>query len=414
MAESERLDARKLALVLSAGGVRAMAEIGVLRAMARYGLEPDIVVGTSGGAIVAALYAAGRTPDELAALAEEWAGRGRRLVDLNWWGLVKAVFLLNLRHLSGIVKGQRLEETVERYLGGVNAFADFSRGGRRKPLFVTAVDLEDGEPVVFCDPRQVGAPADPLSGECAGYRICGRVAVSRAVRASISIPGVFVPSACLAECPERSRCQRTESARRRALGGRGRRDDGDRYVDGGVREYVPLAVAVRLARAGLVLGVNLGYAGMRREGVAQRGALEVVSQSVDIMGLDQFEETLRDELVAQARAVVINPMIYDVSTFELERMPELIRRGEQVAEECFASRGLLPGGDPAENRRRLFPPVPGALLYPSRGSEAYLRWKRQLKSGPPAPVKPDRNSCSRGNDGEGKRNSLRELFPGRS
>ena len=54
-----------LALVLSGGSVRAAAHVGVLKALIKYHLEPDLVVGTSGGAIVAALYAAGRTPDEL-------------------------------------------------------------------------------------------------------------------------------------------------------------------------------------------------------------------------------------------------------------------------------------------------------------------------------------------------------------
>ncbi|MDI6870623.1 MAG: patatin-like phospholipase family protein [Bacillota bacterium] len=368
MADEPGLDGQKMALVLSAGGVRAMAQLGVLKAMARYNLEPDLVVGSSGGAIIAALYASGRTVEEIVALVEQWRCRGRHLLDFNWTGLLAAVFRLSLAPFAGLIKGRRLEAVLAKCLDQTDTFAAFSGENNRKPLFLTAVDLEDGTPMVFCDPSQVRAEADPVTGEREGYRLCGRVPVSRAVRASISIPGVFVPAPCLPACPDRWRCQR---------GGRNRA--GDRYVDGGVREFLPLAVAVRLARAGLALGVNLGYAGLRREGVTERGVGEVISQSLDIMGLDQVEETLRDEQVAEARVVVLNPMIYDVGTFELEYLPYLIRRGEKLAQEFFAARGLVPGGDPGENRRRLFPAAPGAMLYPPKGSDLYFEWLRQIK-----------------------------------
>lgn len=377
MARPPQLDEQRLALVLSGGGVRALAEVGVLQVMAEYGLEPDLVVGTSGGAIVAALYAGGWAAEEIARLAWQWRGKGRRLLDPNWSGLLRAIFRLSFGPFSGLVKGERLEALFASCLNHGDQFQTLSRReAHRKPLFLTTVDLEDGEPVVFCDPAQVRAERDPETGDYEGYRICGRVPVSRAVRASISIPGVFVPTPCLPVCPEQARCQGGVAV------------SGDRYVDGGVREFLPLTVAVRLARAGLALGVNLGYAGLRREGVSERGIAEVVSQSLDIMGLDQFEESLRDELVAQARVVVLNPMIYDVGTFELDLAPRLIARGERLARAFFSARGLVPGGDPAENRRRLFPAAPGAVLFPEKGSDAYFDWLAQLKDdhGRPRPT----------------------------
>ncbi len=55
----------KIGLVLSGGSVRAAAQIGVLKALEEYCLEPDVVVGTSGGSIVAALYAGGLTARQL-------------------------------------------------------------------------------------------------------------------------------------------------------------------------------------------------------------------------------------------------------------------------------------------------------------------------------------------------------------
>src|SRR5579859_3758893 len=60
----------KTALVLSGGGCRGYSHIGVLQALHEAGLEPDLVVGSSSGALVGALYAAGMPVDRMAALGE--------------------------------------------------------------------------------------------------------------------------------------------------------------------------------------------------------------------------------------------------------------------------------------------------------------------------------------------------------
>ena len=53
----------KLGLTLSGGGVKGFAHAGALKAMEEHGIRPDIISGTSAGAIVGALYSAGHTPD---------------------------------------------------------------------------------------------------------------------------------------------------------------------------------------------------------------------------------------------------------------------------------------------------------------------------------------------------------------
>lgn len=60
-----------LGLALSGGGFRGMAHIGVLRALAQSGLKPDFIAGTSAGSLVGALYASGRSAEQI----EELAGR---------------------------------------------------------------------------------------------------------------------------------------------------------------------------------------------------------------------------------------------------------------------------------------------------------------------------------------------------
>ena len=57
--------ARPLALVLSGGGAKGLAHIGVLRVLDSLGIRPDLVVGTSMGSIIGAMYAGGSTPDQM-------------------------------------------------------------------------------------------------------------------------------------------------------------------------------------------------------------------------------------------------------------------------------------------------------------------------------------------------------------
>ena len=154
-----------LALVLSGGSVRAAAHVGVLKALIKYHLEPDLVVGTSGGAIVAALYAAGRTPDELEELflAHQYAKRD--LIDLNWPGFLAALFTLNIRYVSGLVRGRALERLFREELGEIQLFSQLDR----VQLMIPTVNLNTGQQVVFCDYRRLGIPLE--NGEYANFQV---------------------------------------------------------------------------------------------------------------------------------------------------------------------------------------------------------------------------------------------------
>lgn len=80
----------QFALVLRGGGLRGFANLGVLQALDEAGIRPDLVVGTSAGAIVGAAYASGLRPAQLLAVAREL--RVASLIDFNpgaaaWCGL---------------------------------------------------------------------------------------------------------------------------------------------------------------------------------------------------------------------------------------------------------------------------------------------------------------------------------------
>lgn len=145
----------RVALVLSGGAARAFAHLGVLRVLEREGLRPDLVVGSSAGAIVGALYASGRTVAEIEALAAaiDWP----TLIDIDPLKTLLGGFGL------GLANGDRLEA--------------FLRQAIRVPLqalphsFVAvATDLHTGDTVLL------------NHGDTA-----------RALRASSAVPGLYEP-----------------------------------------------------------------------------------------------------------------------------------------------------------------------------------------------------------------------------
>ncbi|HSG67569.1 MAG TPA: patatin-like phospholipase family protein [Bacteroidales bacterium] len=65
---SEMAEAQRVALVLSGGGAKGLAHVGVLKALEEHNIPVDYIIGTSMGAIVGGLYAAGYSPDSIAAM----------------------------------------------------------------------------------------------------------------------------------------------------------------------------------------------------------------------------------------------------------------------------------------------------------------------------------------------------------
>ncbi|MDT3682273.1 MAG: patatin-like phospholipase family protein [Trueperaceae bacterium] len=134
-------------LVLSGGGARGFAHIGVLRALERAGAKFDVVAGTSMGAILGAIYARGASADDLYELAKHTAWRD--VVDLSL--------------KTALLKGDRLGAFLAEVLPAT--FEELEL-----PLAVVATDIESGEEVVMSDGDLVSA-----------------------VRASASFPGAFEP-----------------------------------------------------------------------------------------------------------------------------------------------------------------------------------------------------------------------------
>jgi NTE family protein len=144
----------KIGLALGGGVARGFAHIGVLRALEKHGIVPDIVVGTSIGAVVGAAYLAGKLD-----VMENWARSLNRFRILSY---------LDFRvNSGGLINGSRLVATLEEHLGGLD-IEDLDR-----PFVAIAADLATG--------HEVWLRQGPLV---------------EALRASFSLPGIFAPTLC--------------------------------------------------------------------------------------------------------------------------------------------------------------------------------------------------------------------------
>jgi NTE family protein len=143
---------KKTALVLGSGGARGWAHIGVLKALAELDCKPDMVVGTSIGAIVAAMHAAGVVEE-----AERFAS------SIDWKQVAKLFFEVNIPR-SGLVKGARIMDLL-RSLIPVKRIEHLA-----VVYAAVATDLRLEQEVVLSE------------GD-----------LFKALRASFSIPGVFTP-----------------------------------------------------------------------------------------------------------------------------------------------------------------------------------------------------------------------------
>ena len=162
-----------VAFVGSGGAARGIAHLGVLRACEELGIAPQIFVGASAGAIVASTYGQGVPLDALVdGYRPVWKRKhnGPRFHVSTFLGAPRLAHLLEPGYLaSGLFSIDKLE----RYLRSVLPNNDFRRLTQR--VFVTAVDVDSGERVVF----------GPGSED--------RTPISQAVAASCCVPGLFRP-----------------------------------------------------------------------------------------------------------------------------------------------------------------------------------------------------------------------------
>lgn len=277
----------RVGLVLGGGGARGAAHIGVLQVLEELGVPVDVVVGTSMGAVVGGLWASGVPASRIAGILDGigWKEAFRDRVDRRQLVyrrkeddagfLVKARLGLGRKKAllpRGLVTGQRLELLLRRLTLPVATVEDFDR----LPVAFRAVatDLETGQRVVMGDGDLVSA-----------------------IRASLSVPGVFVPV-------ER--------------GGR-------LLVDGGLTDNLPVALAREMG-VDVVIAVDVGDTLQGRRHLTS--AVDVADQMVTLL---LRQNTDRSRASLEPRDLLLVPDLGDRSSSDFARPSEIIPLGAAAA-----------------------------------------------------------------------------------
>jgi NTE family protein len=274
----------RLGLALAGGGARAAASIGVLKVLAEEGIPVSAVSGTSMGAMIGGLYAAGYSPAEIenVFLANDWndifkdtpsrafltqeqkeAG-SRHLLEFMYY---RARFLPPV----GLSAGQKLANllTAKTLAASFEADLDFNR--LKIPFRAVAADLETGEVVVL-----------------------DHGLLHEAMRASSALPLVFQPVEV----------------------------QGRILVDGGTVNNLPVDVAKSMG-ADIVIAVDASSKLEKKDRLTS--PLDIMSQAISI---EIRRETARQAALAD---MVITPDTSDYSFTDFPSMKEIINKGEEAA-----------------------------------------------------------------------------------
>ncbi|CAG9166900.1 patatin-like phospholipase family protein [Cupriavidus respiraculi] len=280
------LERPRICLVLSGGGARGAAHIGVLRVLEMLRVPVDCIAGTSMGSLVGAAYASGMTPDEMAEVVSGLTTRDlfserpprrnlsmRRKMDdrTNLFTPEVGVRDGRLQLPKGAVTGVQVERVL-RALVRVPGDVDFDK--LPIPYRAVATDLVAGTPVVF-----------------------SRGELVRAMRASMSVPGVVSPVEY----------------------------NGTLLVDGGLTDNLPVDVARRMG-ADIIIAVNLGTPLMPRDELGS--IIGVTGQMVNIL----TEQNVRASLASlRPGDILIEPALGDFSAGNFDRLSVTIPIGETAA-----------------------------------------------------------------------------------
>ena len=276
----------RVAVVLSGGGAKGMAHIGVLKVLERAGIPVDIVTGTSMGSIVGGLYAVGWSATQLDSLVrrQDWPFllsdravyssedlEGRRLQSTYFFSKTLRLRKSHLSGATGVIEGKNLMRLFRHLTAGYTDSMSFDSLPRR--FACVATNIVDNTEYDF------------HSG-----------VLAEAMRTSMSIPGVFT------------------SVKK-----------GDRVlVDGGLRNNYPADIA-RTMGAEYVIGVTVQGPPKTADDLVHGSA--VLGQIVDVNCKNKYDDNLKLTDIA----IRVDTRGYNAASFTPAAIDTLIRRGENEA-----------------------------------------------------------------------------------
>ncbi len=281
-----------IAWALSGGGNRGPIQVGAMRALFERGIVPDMLVGTSAGALNAAFMATNPTAQTNEQLAQLWLGT--KSADIfpkpRWLMILRAVFSGN-----GLDDDRARTKTYQRYLPpGVTTFGDL-----KIKLYLTAADLQTGRLYLYGD--------DPSAK------------LIEAALASSALPVVWDPEII----------------------------NGHQFVDGGVIANVPISIAMDR-------GATTIYALDLQDGGPYTSKKGVIQIALHTIGVQTYQQALRDiQRAIDAGNITLHYIsLGDIfNTIDLQdfgHTAEMIEQGYQRAKKYLENPtpNRLPGGKP--------------------------------------------------------------------
>lgn len=276
----------KICLVLSGGGARGAAHIGVLKVLEEYKVPVHCITGTSMGALVGAAYASGTSVPEM----------------MNWVKIINTKLIINevppraelafrrkqddynifvgpelglndwkISYGTGLVSGIKLE-MILRKLAKAKGYRDFDK--LPIPFRATATDLVTGKPVVFSE------------GELANV-----------MRASMSLPAIIVPAEY----------------------------NGMMLVDGMLTRNLPIEEAKEMG-ADIIIAVNVGTPLFSRKELT--GVFGIANQMVGILTEQNVQKSLAE---LNNSDILISPELNDYTTADFDELSKIASLGEKAA-----------------------------------------------------------------------------------
>lgn len=169
-------------IALSGGGVKGAAHIGVLKALEEKNIKISYVAGTSSGSIVATLYSAGYTPDEIYLIFKNNCKKIKYINFPNIFKLIKETITLKTIKIDGLNNGKNINKLINKICNKKNIY---NISDIKIPLIIPSVDLNTGEVICFTS-KNIRSFSDKTL-------ITNNCNIGKAVEASCSFPGVFSP-----------------------------------------------------------------------------------------------------------------------------------------------------------------------------------------------------------------------------
>lgn len=316
-----------VALVLSGGGAKGAAHVGVIRRIEELGIPVDMVLGTSMGGLVGALYSLGYTPAQMDTLMRNidwsWALNDKlsrkyiSYADMKY--KEKYLFSIPFYYEKNYYKAKFADDikfgVPQRYQGEFHIGADNENGieflknnllgslpsgyiyGQNVSNLISSLTVGYQDSIDFKTlPRPyVSIAADMVSGKA---KIWHSGKINDAMRSTMSIPGMFAPV----------------------------RVDGMVLVDGGLRDNYPTALAREMG-ADIIIGVDLSQG--RRTFSEVNNIGDIIGQGIDMLGRDAYEKNVG------IPDVKINPNLreYGMMSFNPVAIDTIIARGYRSAVE---------------------------------------------------------------------------------